>query len=63
METDVRALVDKLVKVVEYKFKVEQATALLFSEANAIALVSAEARVESAKATLMALVKAATRKG
>jgi len=61
METDIRALIDKLVKATEYRFKVEQATSLLFSEANSLALVSADARLESAKATLMALVKSATR--
>lgn len=62
METDVRALIDKLCKAVEYRTKVELATALCFTETNASCLVGADARVESAAATLMALVKVATRK-
>ena len=61
METDVRALIEKLVKAVEYRTKIDLAAAMLFTESNAAALTGADARVESATATLMALVKSATR--
>lgn len=62
METDVLALIDKLAKAVEHRTKVELATSMVFSESNAAALQSADNRVDNAKATLMALVKAAQRK-
>lgn len=63
METDVLALIDKLKRAVEYRTKVELATALCFTETAASTLVGADARVESASALLMAVVKSAARKG
>lgn len=61
METDVLATIDKLKKAVEYRTKVEFAASLIFSESNAAALSSADNRVDSATATLMAIVKSALR--
>ena len=61
MENDVRACIDKLAKAVEYRTKVELAATLIFSEGNASALAGADNRVESATATLMAIVKSALR--
>ena len=61
MENNIRALIEKLKKAVEHRTKVDFATALVFSEANAHALVSADARVESASAMLMAMMRSAVR--
>lgn len=61
METDVLALIDKFAKAVEHRTKVELATTLVFCESTAAALSSADNRVDNARATLLALVKAALR--
>ena len=61
MENDIRALVEKLVKAVEYRTKVDLAASLMFTEGTASALSGADSRVENATATLMALVKSAVR--
>jgi hypothetical protein len=62
MENDIKALIEKLKDALKYQFKVELSVSMFMTETGASALVGADSRVQNAEATLMALVKAATRK-